>query len=348
VVTRTTGAFLTALNPCNTLSHSSIEQYIHTMFSLRHIFIVCSVTILLKMMPRASALHLPLTLLDLPHISTSDALNQARGAFDVLRDASMPKNGDAAIACGISEAVSGAIGAVFSRSAATALNDAKQDSPQTKVSTTAAFFGVRGLVRASTQILGIPRPLGLVISSILASAASEATKLSARESVAAMSQDEKEKKEIDDESIASELSGSEIVGDLTKWLCFDTILEALPTPIASVQGVQRNALYFSVGSLSSTIGSALRVNIDHYSGEDAKYTDDDDDDGADASNATYYSRKNSAWRKTWMKVPKASIEGGVLFLVYAFSIDLVDKLLPAGIREELVFAKFLDSLEGIK
>jgi hypothetical protein len=303
---------------------------------------------MLKMMPRASALHLPLTLLDLPHISTSDALNQARGAFDVLRDASMPKNGDAAIACGVSEAVSGAIGAVFSRSAANALNDAKQDSQQTKVSTTAAFFGVRGLVRASTQILGIPRPLGLVISSILASAASEATKLSARES--AMSQDEKEKKEIDDESIANELSGSEIVGDLTKWLCFDTILEALPTPIASVQGVQRNALYFSVGSLSSTIGSALRVNIDHYSGEDTKYTDDDDDDDvADASNArTHYGRKNSAWRKTWMKVPKASIEGGVLFLVYAFSIDLVDKLLPAGIREELVFAKFLDSLEGIK
>ena len=77
----------------------------------------------------------------------------------------MPQSGSGAIACGFSEAVSGAVGAVFSRSAASALNDEKKDSQQSKVINTAAFFGVRGLTRATARIIGVPRPIALVIGS---------------------------------------------------------------------------------------------------------------------------------------------------------------------------------------
>lgn len=259
-------------------------------------------------------------------ISTSQFLLQARDVFDVVKDASIPKSGGGAIACGFSEAISGALGAVFSRSAASALNDKKTDSGQSKVLNTATFFGVRGLTRASARILGVPRPIALIIGSLLASAASETAKLRSREAEKGLGKTE----ESGGVDIAAELSGSEIAGDIAKWICFDLILESLPPSISSTQGTEKNALYFAVGSFSSSVGAALRENLDHYS----------------SGNQSLERKEKTAWRKTWEKVPKASIEGGILFFIYSFAVDAVGKVLPPALREELIFARFLDTLEG--
>jgi hypothetical protein len=256
--------------------------------------------------------------------TTSQFLIQTRDVFDAIRDASMPKSGQGAIACGFSEAISGALGAVFSRSAASALNDKKTDSQQSKVLNTAAFFGVRGLTRASARILGVPRPIALIITSLLASAASETAKLRSRESEKGVGGTEED----GENDITAELSGSEIAGDIAKWLCFDLILESLPPSISSTQGAERNALYFGVGSFSSTVGAATRENIDHY------------------ADPLEERKEKTAWRKTWEKVPKASIEGGILFFIYSFTVDAVGKILPPALRDELIFARFLDKLEG--
>lgn len=261
-------------------------------------------------------------------ISTSQFLLQARDVFDVVKDASIPKSGGGAIACGFSEAISGALGAVFSRSAASALNDKKTDSGQSKVLNTATFFGVRGLTRASARILGVPRPIALIIGSLLASAASETAKLRSREAEKGLGKKTEESGGGVD--IAAELSGSEIAGDIAKWICFDLILESLPPSISSSQGTEKNALYFAVGSFSSSVGAALRENLDHYS----------------SGNQSLERKGKTAWRKTWEKVPKASIEGGILFFIYSFAVDAVGKVLPPALREELIFARFLDTLEG--
>ena len=252
------------------------------------------------------------------HITTTQFLLQARDVFDVVKEASMPKSGTGAIACALSEAISGAVGAVFSRSAASALNDEKKDSQQAKVINTAAFFGVRGLTRASARIMGVPRPIALVIGSLLASAASETAKLRSREAKQAAP---------DDEEDMVELSGPEIAGDIAKWICFDLILESLPSSLANSEGVERNTLYFAAGSFSSTIGAALRENIAYYSNEEE-------------------GEPKEAIKKTLEKIPKASIEGGILFFVYSYAVNLVGEFLPAPLREELIFARFLDNLEG--
>merc|ERR1712146_364170 len=97
--------------------------------------------------------------------------------------------------------------------------------------------------------------------------------------------------------------------------------------ISDSQGFERNALYFAAGSFSSTVGAALRENIDFYSNSEKE-------------------EAKKMIKKTWEKIPKASIEGGVLFFVYGYSVDLVNEVLPAKLREELIFARFLDNLEG--
>lgn len=250
-------------------------------------------------------------------LMTPDLLHQVKGAFDVVRDAYMPKSGEGAIACGISEAISGSVGAFLSRRTASALKDQKKDDDSTKVTSTAAYFGIRGLIRGSARILGIPRPLVLVTASLVASAAAESTKL----------RDRRYKVETGGEEVEDELSASELAGDIAKWICFDLTLESLPPEIAKTQNLfERYPLYFGVGSFSGSVGAAIRENIDHYSSE----------------------RKTGqkAWVKTWEKVPKASVENGVLFLFYAITLNVLDQLLPEVLREELIFARFVDKLEG--
>ena len=247
---------------------------------------------------------------------TPDLLHEAKDAFDVVRDASMPRSGEGAIACGISEAISGSVGAFLSRRTASALKDQKKDDDSTKVTSTAAYFGIRGLIRGSARILGIPRPLILISASLVASAAAESTKL----------RDRRSKVEERGEEVENELSASEIAGDIAKWICFDLTLESLPPEIAKTQNAfERYPLYFGVGSFSGSVGAAIRENIDHYSREPTG---------------------EKAWVKTWTKVPKASVENGVLFLFYAVTLNVLDEFLPEVLRKELIFARFVDMLEG--
>jgi hypothetical protein len=73
----------------------------------------------------------------------------------------------------MSEFIAGAIGGTLSRTAADILGDKKKDSLTTKISTTGAFFGTRGVIRGLARIAGLPRPLALALSSLIASLISE-------------------------------------------------------------------------------------------------------------------------------------------------------------------------------
>ena len=277
------------------------------------------VLLMLVLIEGWSFVHMPFEI----SLGTPDILHQAKDAFDVVREASMPKSGEGAIACGISEAISGSVGALLSRRTASALKDKKRDGDTTKVASTATFFGIRGLIRGSARILGIPRPLVLIGASLIASAASESAKLRDRRS-----------KGLDDDSetYEEELSGAEIAGDISKWICFDTILESLPTEIAETQNLlERYPLYFGVGSFSGSVGAAIRESIDHYPSQT--------EGGQELSG-------KKAWVKAWEKVPKASLENGVLFLFYAITINVLDLFLPEVLREELIFARIIDKIEG--
>ena len=263
---------------------------------------------------------------DLVHnIPSTDILAAGREAFDALKNAAMPRSGEGAIACGISEALSGSVGAFLSRRTASALKDEKRDDESTKVTTTAAFFGIRGLLRGSLRVLGIPRPLVIIFASVIASAASESAKKRAR-SVG---------EDVEEDEDLPVLSGAEIAGDIAKWLCFDITIESLPTEIANVRGLERNALYYGVGSFSGTVGAATKENLDHY------YSSSSSSSGREEQG-------KGAWIKTWEKIPKASVENGVLFMFYAITIDFIDQFLPGTLQEELIFSRWIDTIEGVK
>jgi hypothetical protein len=81
-------------------------------------------------------------------ISTSRILaDQAALAIDALRQASVPMTLDTALSIGISEIFAGVAAGALTRRTADLLGDKKKDTFRTKVSTTGAFFGARGLAR---------------------------------------------------------------------------------------------------------------------------------------------------------------------------------------------------------
>lgn len=79
--------------------------------------------------------------------ATKAITDQTVSAIDALRQASVPMTLDSALSIGISEVFAGATAGAITRRTADLLGDKKKDTFRTKVSTTGAFFGARGLAR---------------------------------------------------------------------------------------------------------------------------------------------------------------------------------------------------------
>jgi len=263
--------------------------------------------------------------------------------LDELRLASVPQTPDNALAIGVAEAVAGGAGGLVSRGVAGILGDKKVDNLQTKVSSTSAFFGVRGLVRGLGRVVGLPRPLSLVLSSLLASAFSEFTKnelrkLRINEMAAAgappgkLGNESVHKTEEKEEVI----SFSEVAGDISKWLVFDLSVEYLPPQLAIAQGIQKNAIYFSVGAVSGISGLSVRDFFQHakskFGRENNKAANSSDDD-----------KKKTAI----VKYATAAIEGGVLFGMYACFFWIVSKTIPEQFgRQQFFFNQLVEKVEA--
>ena len=81
--------------------------------------------------------------------------DQTALAIDALRQASVPMTLDSAVSIAISEVFAGAAAGAITRRAADLLGDKKKDTFRTKVSTTGAFFGARGLARGLARCDGL-------------------------------------------------------------------------------------------------------------------------------------------------------------------------------------------------
>lgn len=185
--------------------------------------------------------------LGIDSISFESIPTQVLGAFDEVRVAYLPNNVDTAIAVGVAEALAGALGGIASRGTAKVLGNRKKDSLQTKVQTTSAFFGTRGLLRASGRVLGLPRPLTLVAASVLGSIASEATKKFGR----AVDEQKRSNSTQDSREPLNILSGSEITGDVMKWLSYDLLFQATAAKVTYPWEVP---LSFVSGGTAAVIG----------------------------------------------------------------------------------------------
>lgn len=85
-------------------------------------------------------------------ITTRAIADQTALAIDALRQASVPMTLDSALSIGISEVFAGVTAGAITRRTADLLGDKKKDTFRTKVSTTGAFFGARGLARGLARL----------------------------------------------------------------------------------------------------------------------------------------------------------------------------------------------------
>ena len=181
------------------------------------------------------------------------------------------------------------------------LGDKKKDTLQTKVGTTGAFFGTRAAVRGIARILGLPRPLALLCSSVVASVVSEAAKGIGR----AKSNEEDPTCPIEEQG----LKGSEITGDISKWLIYDLLED-------KVKEIYPVDVYFSelilttfvVGFVAGIGGLGVKQAIESRTS---------------SSNATT-SESNA------LKLIASGIEGGVLFASFQLVLKVVGMIVPQG------------------
>ena len=232
--------------------------------------------------------------------------------FDVVRKASIPQSVDSAIAIALSEAVAGGVGALLSRGVATTLGDIKVDSLRTKVTSTSAFFGVRALLRGGFRLLGFPRPIALVLSSLLGSLASESTKASGRAAVA----------DSNSFNIKGLISISEISADVTKWICFDLLSETSADLVG--EGFEKNAYYFGLGALSALAGQLVKL-LPIYGEE------------------TFANTERT--KPAFISFSQAAVEGGVLFLTYGIILFQVMSMVPSDLDRDFFFNSVLEEGE---
>eukprot|EP00596_Hydrurales_sp_CCMP1899_P010482 CAMPEP_0119039296 /NCGR_PEP_ID=MMETSP1177-20130426/8693_1 /TAXON_ID=2985 /ORGANISM="Ochromonas sp, Strain CCMP1899" /LENGTH=320 /DNA_ID=CAMNT_0007002977 /DNA_START=354 /DNA_END=1316 /DNA_ORIENTATION=- len=137
--------------------------------------------------------------------------------------ASVPMSLASAVSIGVSEVFSGAVGGAISRQTAIILGDQKKDTLRTKVSSTGAFFGARGVAGGLARALGLPRPLAVLCGTIAGSLVSEGTKAAGRSD--SEQNNRKGTLDIKKSTILEEsgLKGSEISGDIVKWLVYDAL-----------------------------------------------------------------------------------------------------------------------------
>lgn len=167
-------------------------------------------------------------------------------------------------------------------------------------------------------LLGVPRPISILFSSLSASLVSEEAKFLSRE------RNEKPKVSeikgsVNDYKNSDILSAGEIISDVSKWLLYDFLVESTQRqsiPLLSA------AQYFSFGSIAGTISFFIKEPP-----REMKEIDKEDE------------------RAYVENTLKASLEGGVLFLIFEFTLKLLNEIIPDQYNKEFLLSQIIDSLE---
>jgi hypothetical protein len=249
-------------------------------------------------------------------------------AIDALRQASVPMTVDTAISITISEFFAGSAGGAVSRIAANIIGDKKKDSFQTKVSTTGAFFGTRAAVRGLARMAGLPRPLALLCSSVVASVVSETLKGIGRK----QRQEEEEGAggivTDADQAERQGLKASEIAGDVSKWLIYDYLEDRCREVIDPDRDfVQLVLVTFFIGCVAATAATALKAFIEQRNQDPTGKEPPFDPDRGD-----YFA---------------LAIEGGVLFASFQVVLKVVKMTVPSELNQPFVFNSFIRDFERI-
>jgi hypothetical protein len=274
----------------------------------------------------------PLPLSPFPTVSGEDLREYASEVINLLSDATLPTSPDELLAILVSETTAGFTGGVSSRLVAAILGDVKRDSSFLKGTAAGAYFGVRGIVRTLSAIVGLPPQAAIIISDIAASIYAEEIKVAGRqrsEEIENLEFESIKREEYKFESYdfavevgdqnneefdvkhESVISIPEIVQDVTKWVAYDLLLpstDSISVPI--VDAVQ-------YGSLSGLAGAIVY--------ELCKFKD--------IQNGNLVEKSG--------KMFKACLEGGALFASYEASISFFETSTTPEVKE-ILLKKFTD------
>lgn len=250
-------------------------------------------------------------------------------ALKTVKEAAVPENVDGVIAISLAEAVSGALGGFASRRVADLIGDKKRDTAITKITSTSAFFGARGLVRIIASVVGLPRPLAIVLGSLLGSLTSDAAKYIGRNSKRknqALVKSILESSSLENDNV----TWPEVAGGLSKWVVYDLFSSYLSLGKDDSNFIILDTEYFLLGVLAAWCGDLVKENLFRSN---------------KASNKSKNVTDQVPAIDIGQRYSRVGLEGGVLFLSYETILKLVKSIVPDQFNEKLMFSKAFELVE---
>lgn len=277
-----------------------------------------------------------------------DLRSYANEVVLVLRDATLPTSNSDLFAIVISESCAGFLGGIASRGVAFVLNDQKRDASLLKGTTTGAYFGARGLVRALGGIAGLPRPVTSILAGLAGSIISESAKLAGRIDFekendgfeSDISQQpflefEVEYKDDTEETTKVEspknklVSWQEICQDVSKWVVYDLLIPTADDGVAISDALKCGLVS---GLTGQTILELFTPRADRENG--SQLSNQLETDGQSVAQSL---RK----RALFSRFLKAGLEGAGLFAIYEQSLKVFAT--DPAIVSNPVIEKFLET-----
>ena len=280
--------------------------------------------------------------------------------IDAIKDATVPSDVNTAIAIAAGETVAGVVGGLASRGVAGFIGDKKRDAPILKGAFTGVFFGTRSFVRAFARLLGLPQPVAIMTSSIIGSVASEAFKAFGRSVAESGDSNEQNASTINSnsptlaslQSIVREMKTDtipfpEVIGDVSKWILFDSLLDENLTRDPNLNILQRLAYVFIVGAVSATLGDLMKQLSASTKTETITATTTETKKLFSFKNR-FGGANNVIDLNRFAHLPQAAIEGGVLFSTYQIIGNGLGQILPKDFGEQrFIFDQILSHLESL-
>ena len=282
------------------------------------------------------------------------------GIMNEFRQSYLPRNLDSAAAVAVADTVAGAIGAIGSRKTAVAIGNKKKDSLKTKITTTSAFFGTRGLIGVSGLLLGMPRPITVLCAAVLGTLVAELAKSSGRNADNLLRRIEAEKQTLD---------APEIAGDVLKWLSYDLLFSALRPlllqsfPVSSLSSstahdtaalihlppqqvlllVENVGLGFGCGALAALLGVVGNVALSAAAYQRLRESLPEEFCALPLQNlGPGEARRGRAIPRSYQQ---AALEGGVLFGTFQLVLGVLLTAVPEGSQYRFAFYDWIGQLE---
>jgi hypothetical protein len=204
----------------------------------------------------------------------------------------------------------------------------KKDPLQVKVSSTSAYFGVRGIVRGVSRILGLPRPLSSALAAVIGSLLSESAKARGRSDFRGSNSRNISEISLSNAIGEDSIDAAEISGDVSKWVIYDSLSELSSDSDLFREDAVGEQLSCSVYGAASSLAGLFVTKVLN-------------DKFASASSAR--TRVSKPVTPSLFKF--AAAEGAVLFGSYHLVSEILKEIFPKELNFQFQFNQIIERVE---